>query len=280
MILNKIVDLHTLHIYVHPCNHMLIFFVHMYIYLHTATVYYILSDIYTVWLFFYHIFSEYIMSVRLCVLICVYMCVYIRFHLHTPLTCILPCILAHNFLRNLKHLSTLTHSFQCWLFTCLCVMLCFNMYTPVPVSVLICYDCECACAEYFFYRIHIFFKRSMLSETPQFAGSFQCSQEAFDATDNAIFLSTLDEPSIFLEVFLISLLYYCVLLYCCAILCWAVRASYIVFICMFRLRLYQCLYIFHLFSASAFVMIVVVPVSVSEHVIQLMFVGFVLTKLS
>jgi len=57
-----------------------------------------------------------------------------------------------------------THSFISMLIVhCLCVMLCFNMYTPVPVSVLICYDCECACAEYFFYSIHIS-ERSMLSE--------------------------------------------------------------------------------------------------------------------
>ena len=94
-----------------------------------------------------------------------------------------------------------THSFISMLIVhCLCVMLSFNMYTPVPVSVLICYDCECACAEYFF-TVYIFFKRSMLSETPQFAGSSKCSQEAFDATDNAIFLSTLDKPSFFWKCF-------------------------------------------------------------------------------
>ena len=149
---------------------------------------------------------------------------------------------------------------------CLCLCL-YAMTASVPVLSI-------------FFTVYISFKRSMLSETPQFAGSSPCSQEAFDATDNAIFLSTLDKPSFFFGSVMISLLYYCVLLYWCAIICWAVCASYIVFICMFRLRLYQCLYIFHLFSASAFVMIVVAHVSVSEHVIQLMFVGFVLTKLS
>ena len=177
---------------------MLIFFLHMYIHLHIATVNCVLSDMYTVWLFFYHIFSEYIMPVYLCVLICVYIyvCIY-TCHLHTPLTCILSCILAHNFLRILKHLSTLTHSFQCWLFTvcvscypliCICLCLCLCLYAmtaSVPVLSI-------------FFTVYIFFlKRSMLSETPQFAGSSPCSQEAFDATDNAIFLSTLDKPSFF-----------------------------------------------------------------------------------
>jgi len=51
---------------------------------------------------------------------------------------------------------------------------------------------------------------------------------------------------------------------------------------MLTLYLYQRLYMFHSFNASAFVMIIIViePVSVSEHDIQLMFVGYVLTKLS
>ena len=109
------------------------FFLHMYIHLHTATVNCVLSDMYTVWLFFYHIFSEYIMSVLLCVLICVYMCIYIRFYLHTPFMYILPCILAHNFLRILKHSSTLTHSFQCWLFT-----VCVSCYALICIRLCLC----------------------------------------------------------------------------------------------------------------------------------------------
>ena len=136
----------------------------------------------------------------MCTYICVYICVYIYVspthtaHVHTFMyTCA-------QFLTHPQAFIN-THSFISMLIVhCLCVMLSFNMYTPVPVSVLICYDCECACAEFFF-TVYISFKRSMLSETPQFAGSSQCSQEAFDATDNAIFLSTLDEPSIFWKCF-------------------------------------------------------------------------------
>jgi len=192
--------------------------------------------IYCVIILLSHLFWVYHVCAIVCAHMYIYVCIY-TCHLHTPLTCILPCILAHNFLRNLKHLSTLTHSFQCWLFTCLCVMLCFNMYTPVPVSVLICYDCECACAEYFFYRIHIFFKRSMLSETPQFAGSFQCSQEAFDATDNAIFLSTLDEPSIFLEVFWYLC---CTIACCCTVVQFSVELCVLPILCLYACFIYAC----------------------------------------
>ena len=148
---------HTRHYICTPMLPYVDIFLHMYIHLHIATVNCVLSDMYTVWLFFYHIFSEYIMPVYLCVLICVYIyvCIY-TCHLHTTLTCILPCILAHNFLRILKHSSTLTHSFQCWLFTvcvscyalicirlCLCLCL-YAMTASVPVLSI------------FFHCIHIF----------------------------------------------------------------------------------------------------------------------------
>jgi len=200
MILNKIVDLHTLHIYVHPSIICCFFCPYVHIFAYCNCLLYSERHIYCVIILLSHIFWIYHACVLVCTYMCVYICVYIYVspthtaHVHTSMyTCA-------QFLTHPQAFIN-THSFISMLIVhCLCVMLSFNMYTPVPVSVLICYDCECACAEYFF-TVYISFKRSMLSETPQFAGSSQCSQEAFDATDNAIFLSTLDEPSFFWKCF-------------------------------------------------------------------------------
>ena len=149
MILNKIVDLHTLHIYVHPCNQMLIF-------LSICTYICILQLFIIFWVTYilcdYSFITSFLSISCLCNCVCsyVYICVYIYVspthtaHVHTSMyTCA-------QFLTHPQAFIN-THSFISMLIVhCLCVMLSFNMYTPVPVSVLICYDCECACAEYFF----------------------------------------------------------------------------------------------------------------------------------
>jgi len=199
MILNKIVDLHTLHIYVHPSIICWFFCPYVHIFAYCNCLLYSERHIYCVIILLSHLFWVY----HVCALVCAHMCIYVYIYTFLPTNTVYVHTSMYTCAQFLTHPQAFinTHSFISMLIVhCLCVMLSFNMYTPVPVSVLICYDCECACAEYFF-TVYISFKRSMLSETPQFADSSQCSQEAFDATDNAIFLSTLDEPSFFWKCF-------------------------------------------------------------------------------
>ena len=200
MILNKIVDLHTLHIYVHPSIICCCFCPYVHIFAYCNCLLYSERHKYCVIILLSHLFWVYHVCALVCAHMCIYVYIYIRFYLHTPLSYILPCILAHNFLRILKHLSTLTHSFQCWLFT-----VCVSCYALICIRLCLCLCLYAMTASVpvlsIFFTVYIPFKRSILSETPQFAGSSKCSQEAFDATDNAIFLSTLDEPSFFWKCF-------------------------------------------------------------------------------
>jgi len=132
--------------------------------------------------------------------VCIYMCVYIRVtYTHRSRAYF------YVYLRTISYASSSIYQHSLIHFNVDCLLVCVSCYPLICIRLCLCLCLYAMTASVpvlsIFFTVYIPFKRSILSETPQFAGSSKCSQEAFDATDNAIFLSTLDEPSFFWKCF-------------------------------------------------------------------------------
>jgi len=138
---------HTLHIYVHTRNHMLIFCTYIQIFAHCNCSSFFEWHIYCVITLLSHLLCIYHVCAFVCTHMCVHMCIY-TFHLNTSCTYILSCIYAHKILRIHKYLSTLVYLFVCLiilLFVChalllyiyACAYVCAHIFATAIVPELI-----------------------------------------------------------------------------------------------------------------------------------------------